>query len=340
MWGLSAATRQTRAWGARAAQIPDPALRRDALDALTHKRGNTYGAALFWILTRERNPSLLRLLVTYQVMWDFLDNASEHGNTEDHTNGLQLHLALVDALDAGRPISDYYRHHVSHHDGGYLTSLVCRCRQCCSDLPGYEGARSLLIREAQRASIQALNHDPHPASRDAALHEWAVREFPDGHEATWFELTGAAGAGLAIYALFALAAEHECTPDAIAATHGAYFPWASAVATMLDSYVDQGEDAANGDHVYVSHYATPQIARRRIGQLVQHSVEAAGSLPGSERHILIVACMVAMYLSKDSARTPEMHPRTAHFARAGGSLTQLLLPILRLWRIAYAQRST
>ncbi len=340
MWGLSAATRQTRAWGARAAQIPDLPLRRDALDALTRKRGNTYGAALFWILTNARNPSLLRLLVTYQVMWDFLDNVSEHGSTEDHTNGLQLHLALVEALDTSRPISDYYRHHPSRHDGGYLTGLVHACRQCCGELPGYQNARPLLAREAQRANIQALNHDPHPASRKAALHQWATQEFPRGHEATWFELTGAAGAGLAIYALFALAAEHECTPEAFAETHSAYFPWASAVATMLDSYVDQAEDAENGDHVYVSHYATPQIAQCRIGRLVQRSLDAAGSLPEGERHILIVACMVAMYLSKDSARTPAMRERTAHFAHAGGSLTQILLPILRLWRIAYAQRSS
>jgi hypothetical protein len=55
---------------------------------------------------------------------------------------------------------------------------------------------------------------------------------------------------------------------------------------MLDSYVDQAEDAANGDHIYIAHYPTPQLAILGTGQLVRRSL------------------------------------------------------ILRLWRIAYAQRST
>ena len=49
--------------------------------------------------------------------------------------------------------------------------------------------------------------------------------------------------------------------------------------------------------------------------------------------------MVAMYLSKDSARDPALHATTDSFVRAAGSLTRLLLPILRLWRITNGQRA-
>jgi hypothetical protein len=35
-----------------------------------------------------------------------------------------------------------------------------------------------------------------------------------------------------------------------------------------------------------------------------------------------------------------MRAGTARLARAGGTLTRLLVPVLRLWRIAYAQRSS
>jgi hypothetical protein len=49
--------------------------------------------------------------------------------------------------------------------------------------------------------------------------------------------------------------------------------------------------------------------------------------------------MVAMYLSKDSARTPAMHPTTRNLVRCGGSLAVLMLPVLRLWRIFYALHS-
>jgi hypothetical protein len=75
-------------------------------------------------------------------------------------------------------------------------------------------------------------------------------------------------------------------------------------------------------------------------QLIQRSLSEAGALPNGERHTLIVACMIAMYLSKDSARTRVMHKTTQRLVSAGGSLTKILLPILRLWRIVYAQRST
>jgi tetraprenyl-beta-curcumene synthase len=57
------------------------------------------------------------------------------------------------------------------------------------------------------------------------------------------------------------------------------------------------------------------------------------------RDAVIVASMIAMYLSKDSARTPELDDYTRLLARAGGSLTRLLMPVLRTWRALYGQRS-
>jgi tetraprenyl-beta-curcumene synthase len=339
VWGLPAVARELRAWRRRAAEIPDAEIRQDALGALAGKRGNTDGAALFWTLPYARSPTLLRLLVTFQIMWDFLDSANERGATQGQANGRSLHLALVDALDSNRSISDYYLLHPWQEDGGYLRALVEACREYCDSLPSYERVRALLVREAIRANVQAINHDLDPTRRDTTLREWAEREFSAGHEATWFELAGAAGAGLSIYALLVLATEPACTDTDIARVHKAYFPWISAVATMLDSYVDQAEDTANGDHVYVAHYPTPELAKLGMSQLVRRSLIETRSLPDSERHAVIVACMAAMYLSKDSARTRRMRDTTRRLVHVGGSLTRLLLPILRLWRIAYAQRS-
>jgi tetraprenyl-beta-curcumene synthase len=109
---------------------------------------------------------------------------------------------------------------------------------------------------------------------------------------------------------------------------------------MLDSYVDRSEDIENNDHSYVAHYPNPELAALRMRELIERSLHEARSLPRGEYHTLIVACMVAMYLSKDSARTRAMNETTAGLVSAGGSLTRLLRPILRLWRTAYGQRST
>jgi hypothetical protein len=172
------------------------------------------------------------------------------------------------------------------------------------------------------------------------LEAWASREFPQEADASWFELSGGSSAGLTIFALLALASEPTCSESEIAQTQRAYFPWTSTLAAMLDSYVDQSEDAANDDHSYIAHYPTPELATRNVCMIVRRSLREVCALKNSEKHTLIVTSMVAMYLSKDSALTPEMRARTRRIVDAGGSLTRALLPILRLWRIAYTQRST
>jgi tetraprenyl-beta-curcumene synthase len=338
-WGLAAVTREVRRWRARASEIPDPPLRSDALSALARKRGHTDGAALLWTIPRVRDPNLLRLLVAYEIIWDFLDGVNERGAAAGQVNGRQLHLALVDALDLTRPIADYYRHHQCRGDGDYLRMLVEACREQCRKLPSYWAIRPLLVREATRAQVLAINHDLDPALRDRDLRKWAAETFPAASDATWFELTGAASASLTVHALLAIGAEPSCDAGHhLAQTCAAYFPWISTATTMLDSYVDQAEDLANGDHSYVSHYPTPQLAATRIRELVERSLIEARALRDGERHAVIVACMVAMYLAKDSAHTEGMRQTTRGLVYAGGSLTRLLLPILRLWRIANAQQ--
>jgi tetraprenyl-beta-curcumene synthase len=338
VWGLRAVARELRAWRQRAAQIPDSPIRSDALAALARKRGNTDGAALFWTIPKTRNHDLLELLVRYQVMWDFLDSASETGAAAGYTNGIQLHLALVEAVDPHRPISDYYRHHPWKDDGGYLRSLVEACRASSARLASFERVRPLLVREAYRANVQALNHDPAADRRDAALREWAAREYASRRDVSWFELAAAAGAGISIYALFALAVEPVCTDADMADVHRAYFPWASALATMLDSYVDQHEDAASGNHIYIEHYPSPVLAGHGTRRLIGRSLAEAKALPNGERHTVVIACMIAMYLSKDNALRGDMRDTTGSLLDAAGPLTKLLLPILWLWRSAYGQK--
>lgn len=339
-WGLPSVRREVSRWRALADRIPDAPLRQDALDALERKRGQTDGAALFSILPRRRNHSYLQFLTAYQIIWDYLDSVSERGAAVGIQNGRQLHLALVDAVDPDSPNRDYYRFNPWREDGGYLQALVGTCRDCCRRLPSFERVQALVLREALRAQVLALNHEPEPALRDTALRAWTAAEFPAEQDAAWYELSGAASAGLAAFALLALACEPCCSDEAIACTHAAYFPWVSAVACMLDSYADQAEDQANGDHSYIAHYPTPQIAVTQTCRLVRRCMRELSGLANSEAHLLISGCMVALYLSKDSARTDSARRWSRELAQAGGPLTRALVPILRLWRAAYSLRSS
>jgi tetraprenyl-beta-curcumene synthase len=337
-WASGAVAREARAWRDRAAAIPDAPIRSDALNALARKRGHTDGAALFCTIPPRRSPALLRLLVAYEIMWDYLDSVNERAATAGVANGRQLHLALLDALDSDRPLASYYRFHPWGDDGGYLCELVQACRRDCELLPSYGLVRLLVIREARRAEVLAINHVLEPRRRDADLRTWAADIAERPAEVTWFEASGAASASTTIHVLLALAADPQCRVEDASRAQRAYFPWISAATTMLDSFVDQIEDVANADHSYVGHYPNQQAAVRRIGRLIRRSLSEALALERGERHAVIVACMVAMYLSKDSARSPELRDWSARLATAGGSLTGILLPILRMWRIGYAQR--
>jgi tetraprenyl-beta-curcumene synthase len=332
-------SRELEPWRRRATAIPDAAIRTDALSALAHKRTHADGAALFWILPRRRKPHLLRLLVDYQIAWDFLDEVSERGAFAGEANGRSLYTALIDALDVGGAVSEYYRFHPWSDDGGYLTALVEACRTGCERLPAYAEVRPMLRRETTRALVLGVNHERNPAGRDARLRGWAEREYASHGEATWFELTSAASASLTVHAILALAAEPRCEWGEVEGAYSAYFPWISALGTMLDSYVDRAEDVAEGNHSYIDHYPAADAGLRRVGELVGRSAREARGLRNGYRHAVIVACMVAMYLSKDSARAPAMRVGTRGLAREAGSLPVLLLPLLRMWRIAYEQRS-
>jgi tetraprenyl-beta-curcumene synthase len=337
-WGLRAVAREVGCWRRRATAIPDALLREDALDALTCKRANIDGAALLWILPRCRAPRLLSLLVRYEAMADFLDSVDERAASTGAASGHCLQQALADAIDPQAPSRDYYDRHLWSDDGDYLRALVDACREDCASLPAYPRVRLLAIRAAKIAAVQALNHEPDPARRAALLRTWAACELPHRGDASWFELTAAASAWITVLALLALAAEPVYGERVGADTYAAYH-WISMTAAMLDSYADMAEDAAGGGHSYIAYYGSEDLAVRRVCELVRRSMVEARAMANGPRQAVIAACMVALYLSKDSAQAPRLRAQTRDLVRAGGSLTRLLLPILRAWRTIYALRS-
>jgi cytochrome P450 len=328
-------SREVESWCALASAIPCPALRADALQALACKRPMIDGAAMFWTLPRVRSPELLRLLVAYQVLADYLDCTSERAANAGVRNGLQLHRALVEAIDPSLPLSDYYQFHPWHEDGGYIRALVERCRQIAAGLPSFAQAQPLVARAARLTTVLALNHEPDSNLRDTRLKAWGALHFPDSGELPWFEWAASASAWLAILALLALAADTGCHQSDAEATYAAYLPWASLAGTMLDSYADLAEDRAASAHSYISHYDNANQAIDRVGEILSKAVTNVATLPNGERHLVLISCMVAMYLSKDSTRTAENRATTLQLARAAGSLSMALIPALRAWRVVH-----
>lgn len=276
------------------------------------------------------------LLIASQLIGDYLDSASERAMRHTRADGRPLHRALTDALDPTAPLQDYYTRHPWRDDGGYLSALVRACRTGCAALPGYPHVRGALLHGAAGCAVQSLHHDPDPVRRTAALKAWAASNEAPPARPVWFELTAATGA-FTPHALLALAAEPS-GEDTVSAIDSVYRgPVALAIA-MLDSYADEAEDAASGEHSYIAHYPSPGAADRRLREIVNHALTAARELPAGHRHALLVACMVAMYLSKDAAAGSARRARSREIAHAGGTLTVCLAPVLRLWRATHSHR--
>jgi tetraprenyl-beta-curcumene synthase len=321
-----------RAWQRRAAAIPDPALRANALTTLSGERLNAAGAALFATLVRRPDPALLHALIAFQITWDYVDTLAEQPADDPIANGAQLHAALADALMPGGSRTDYYRLHRARDDGGYLDALVDACRAGCAELPAYAHVRSAALSEARRATVQAVNHAP-ARVREPALHRWALAQDMGAVDIRWFELAAAASSSLAIHALLAAAADPDTTSATVGDIHGAYFPWICGLSTLLDSLVDEREDELSGEVSFVAYYGSRVEALERVSVLARRSSDVVSSLPHDERHAVVVAGMVAMYLSKTSAWTRGARPLTLAVLRASGAATLPLLALMRAWRM-------
>ncbi|HEY6758087.1 MAG TPA: DUF2600 family protein [Baekduia sp.] len=336
-WGLPGVRAEVRHWRTLAEGIPDPVLRADALASLADKRYYTDGAALFWTLPSRRSGELLALLTAYQTIANYLDYTSERGADSRGSCGGSLMLALVDAVDVDGPLRDYYADHPWRDDGGYLRELVLRCRRACRSLPAYPAARPLLLREARRAEALELCHDPEPVRRDAGLGRFAAREFAPVAEAPWFEQAGSATSLLAVIVLLALAADSGTTARDLDAAVEVYSPWVGTLSLILDSYVDQHDDAVTGAWSFLAYYANSAVAERRIAELMARVLTGVASLRHGSRHTLVISMMIAMYLTSGGATSEELRSTTRRLRRAGGPLTRALVPALRAWRAVYRQ---
>lgn len=337
-WGLRGVRRELRHWRMLAASIPDPALRLAAVGSLDDKRYYTDGAALFWVLPRRRSRELLALLTTYQTIANYLDYASEAGAARRGGCGESLMMALVDAVDVGGPVHDYYADHPWRDDGGYLRALVQRCRAACAALPRYDVARASLLREARRGRALELCHDPDPRRRDAALQRLATEDLNAVAGAAWFEVAGSATSLLGVIAVLALAADETTTAQDLDAALAVYVPWVGALSLMLDGYVDQADDAVTGSWSAVAYYPDPAVASERIVALMRTALDGVAGLRRGERHTVVIAAMIAMYLTSADATAEPLAACTRGLRQAGGPLTRAFVPALLAWRVLYRQR--
>jgi tetraprenyl-beta-curcumene synthase len=321
-------------WKQLASSIPDAGLRRLALATHHDEHLNAEGAAIFATLAPWRlTPVLVRGLVAYQVLFDYLDTITEQPESSP-ADARRLHRALLDALDPARPAhpSDWYPPDLARHDGGYMAELVDVCRRSVTRLPTYGAVAPVALRMAKRSGeVQAINHDT-PGRRSDQLRAWA-RDHPDLlNDLQWWEFAASASSSLGVHALLALATDTATTPGRAQEAERTYCVSLGALNTLLESLIDLPLDFETGDHSFAAYYASPTAAATRLRSIASAARAGAYGLPKPGRHMVILAGMVGFYLSTREAWLDHAEPAAAATLATVGPPTQALVRVLRLRR--------
>jgi tetraprenyl-beta-curcumene synthase len=326
------ARREVRRWSERAAAIEDPALRELALGKLGSEALVAEGAAAFAILaTREHRADVVRAVVAYEILYDVVDAIGEAPATDALSHNRAVHAALLDALAPDAPL----RHRAfsaaaSLDDGCYLTLLVRRCRDALRRLPAHGLVLPALERFAARAAeAQSLNHAG-GADGYRALTCWAAAQPVTGF--LWWEVAAAAGDPLGVFALLAAAGDPRTLRSDVTAIEHAYFPWIGALVWLMESLVDQRDDAGSGNHSYVGHYDSAHHGARRLSTIAGHAAIAAAGLPRGPSHAVLLAGVASLYLSDPHAAAAEASEGAQAIRQMLGWPVDVLLVVLRLRR--------
>jgi tetraprenyl-beta-curcumene synthase len=338
---LPSVTWELAHWRDRADEIPNPNLRRHALDAL-QKRGNIEGAALFATLApAAHRRSTVRALVAFQTAYNYLDALSELPSEDPAANGEQLHQALLVALHQGAPHLDYYAHNPDGGDGGYLIAILDACTDALAGLPSYPALGPTARAAAARiVDFQALNLSEVQGGH-GGLERWAAEATPAGSGLEWWETAAAAGSSLAVHALIAAAAEPHLDSSDAREIDRAYFPWIGGLHSLLDSLVDCREDHDKGQRSLLDYYQSPTDAAIHLAALATHSRAATARLPSPHSNRVILTAMCSYYLSAPECNTAEAQRITSGLTRALGVPLSVAILMFRARRLLHTlKRST
>lgn len=284
-----------------AEKIPDPVLKRQAVESIKKKKFHCQGGSVYALYPGVPQRDMVRFIVSYQTISDYLDNLCDRAKVEDEEAFKRLHQAMTDALLPGEVFSDYYECYPYKDDGGYLRLLVAECKAFISSLPSYAIVREKILFLARLYSeLQTYKHLV-PEVRECRMTGWYENYLGYFPEIKGWEFAAAAGSTLGIFMLVAAAANPDLDGLEAWEIFHSYFPWICGLHILLDYYIDLDEDEANGDLNFVSYYANMTNCLERLKVFYKNSQNEATKLRYPFFHSTVVDGLMAMYLSDPKA---------------------------------------
>ncbi|MEN6391719.1 MAG: tetraprenyl-beta-curcumene synthase family protein [Syntrophomonas sp.] len=329
---LPRVNRQLKQWALLARQCPEPALRLQALASLEKKAFHCQGGAVFTVNGSCCNQDLLKLIIAYQTLCDYLDNLCDRAGETDGQAFRQLHQSLIDALDLTRAPSDYYRYFALKADGGYIKALVDCCRSQISLLPSYHMVQEDVLRLAGwYCELQVRKHLSWDV-REKELRDWVEGLMPQFPGLLWNELAAATGSTLAVFALLKLAVRENLNRGLVDKTRQAYFPWICALHILLDYFIDQQEDRLGRDLNFTFYYGSELEMMERLTACVYEARRCAADLPDSVFDLTVVEGLLAMYLTDGKVERQGYKQQAGELIAACSGQTATVAALCRLVR--------
>ncbi|WCN36525.1 tetraprenyl-beta-curcumene synthase family protein [Aneurinibacillus uraniidurans] len=309
-------------WRTQAEQIPDSELRRQALDSIKNKTFHCEGGCVYVSAEMERAPQLIRLIVAYQTISDYLDNLCDRSTSAEADNFTRLHQAMLDAVSGEHPrdVDYYYAYNAEKDDGGYLRDLVATCQAEIARLPQYALVRQYVIELASLYCDLQIHKHVTPEQRESRLFVWWQEKRHLAPLLEWQEFAAATGSTLGVFHLFQVASSHTLTAGRAQAIREAYFPWVCALHILLDYLIDLEEDQLGGDLNFISYYGNEQHIYRRLHYIVEQAQQHVEVLPDAKFHRMIIDGLLGLYLSDGKVRRQPMVRTVAHWMIRSGSL--------------------
>ncbi|WP_347549208.1 tetraprenyl-beta-curcumene synthase family protein [Pseudalkalibacillus hwajinpoensis] len=285
-------------WKKRAEAIPDPELRKQAVDSIESKTFHCEGGAIYGLLAGGKIDKSIAFIAAYQTISDYLDNLCDRSTSLDPADFSALHESMNQALSPEIEASnDYYRFREEQNDGGYLLSLVQTCQSVIRELPNKEEVQPALLELCHYYCDLQVHKHVTEEDRVPRLQGWFEQHRQQLPDMTWNEFSACAGSTLGIFCLVSYSLGNKIPEGGTEVIKEGYFPWVQGLHIMLDYFIDQEEDRAGGDLNFCFYYRDNDELAERVAHFIKEADKSVEGLPHSSFHRLINRGLLGIYLA-------------------------------------------
>jgi tetraprenyl-beta-curcumene synthase len=313
--------KQLSYWKGRAEEIPNPELRRQALESIRTKTFHCEGGGIYSLLANERLKEAVSFIVAYQTISDYLDNLCDRSTSLDPEDFRALHDSMHHALTPGQALTNYYRFREDTDDGGYLEELVQTCQRFLEGISQLDIIQPALWElEGYYSDLQVHKHVKQD-ERVPRLQEWFQSHQTRLPKMTWYEFSACSGSTLGIFCIVSYALANHKMETLVHQLKDGYFPWVQGLHILLDYFVDQDEDKEGGDLNFCFYYENEETMIQRIHHFIEQSDQSIARLPDTNFHRMINRGLLGIYLADRKVKEQKKVRQLARkiMRRAGGA---------------------